>query len=155
MKLAGNILAAFIFALAAQAGFAQSGPPSPPDPASMAQHQVNFLDTLLTLNAAQQQQALTIFTTAASSEASLRDQDRTAHQALDAAVKANDSAAISQAATAIGSLATQRTEAHAKADAALYQVLTPAQQNKLTQFKAAGPGFGPGPGGPGGPGLRD
>jgi Spy/CpxP family protein refolding chaperone len=149
MKLASHVLAALVFAFAAQLGFCQGGPPAPPDPASMAQHQVQFLNTLLTLTSAQQTQALSVFTATATSEASLREEDRTAHQALDAAAKANDSAAITEAATTIGSLAAQRAEAHAKADAALYQLLTPAQQIKLSQFKAQGPGFGFGPGGPG------
>lgn len=146
MKFVLWITALTIIALAAHTGFAQN-PPSPPDPASMAQHQVQFLTTLLSLTSSQQQQALAIFTSAATSESTLREEDKTAHQALDAAVQANDSAAITQAATVIGNLATQRTELHAKADAAVYELLSPAQQSKFAAFKAQGPG----PGGPGGP----
>ncbi len=70
---------------------AQGGPPpGPPDPAAMAQHQVQYFTALLTLTSAQQQQALTLFTNAASSESGLHEQDRAAHESLEAAVRNND-----------------------------------------------------------------
>ena len=155
MKSGITLLSIVIFALAASFGFAQNppSPPPPPDPAAMAQHQVQVMTTLLSLTSAQQQQALTLFTTAATSEASLHEQDRAAHDAIETAVKSNDAAGISQAAATIGSIAAQRAEIHAKAEAALYQILTPAQQSKLAQLKQLGPGLGMGPG-PGGPGPR-
>jgi Spy/CpxP family protein refolding chaperone len=73
---------------------------------------------------------------------------KTAHEALDAAVKSNDSAGITQAATNIGNLMAQMVAAHAKASAAFYQILTPDQQAKFNQLEDHGPGFavGFGPG---------
>jgi Spy/CpxP family protein refolding chaperone len=124
------------------------GPPGPPDPATMAQHQLKFLNTVLSLSAAQQQQALTIFTNAANSESGVHEGMRSAHEALDAAVKNNDNAGITQAATNIGNLMAQSVAAHAKANAAFYQILTPDQQAKFNQLEDQGPGFavGFGPG---------
>lgn len=146
MRFSRIILTMLVLGLAAQVGFAQ-GPPPPPDPASMAQHHVQFMTTMLSLTTAQQQQVLALMTSTATSEENLREQDKTAHEAMDAAVKANNSAGISQAAATIGTLAAQRAEIHGKTDAAIYQLLTPAQQTKLSQLKELGPGFG-GPGGP-------
>ena len=124
------------------------GPPGPPDPATMAQHQVKFLTTVLSLTSTQQQHALTIFTNAANSESGSLDTMKTAHEALNAAVKNNDSAGITQAANTIGNLMAQSVAAHAKASAAFYQILTPDQQTKYNQLEDHGPGFamGFGPG---------
>lgn len=133
---------------------AQTPPPGPPNPAQHAQRQVKFLTTMLSLNAAQQQQATTIFTDAASASASVRQNMRDARQNLDAAVKSNNAAGIDQAAATIGQLTTQLTSIEAKARAAFYQVLTPDQQSKLTELRMhGGPGghfghFGPPGGGP-------
>lgn len=129
------------------------GPPAPPDPAAHAQRQVKRLTTLLSLNAAQQQQATTIFTTASTSEVALRDQFRTAHDSLKDAIKANNTAAIDQIAGTLGSLSAQSIGIRAKAEAAFYQILTPDQQQKFSEFQSEGPGWFGGPGhGPGGPG---
>ena len=124
------------------------GPPGPPDPTTMAQHQVKFLTTVLSLTSAQQQQALTIFSNAASSEFGTHDSMKTAHETLAAAVKNNDGAGITQAATTIGNLMAQSVATHAKASAAFYQLLTPDQQTKFNQLEDHGPGFavGFGPG---------
>jgi Spy/CpxP family protein refolding chaperone len=126
------------------------GPPGPPDPATMAQHQVKFLTTVLSLTSAQQQQALTIFTNAANSESGVHESMKSAHETLNAAVKDNDGAGITQAATNIGNLMAQIVAAHAKANAAFYQLLTPDQQTKFNQLEdhdagfavGFGPGFG-------------
>jgi Spy/CpxP family protein refolding chaperone len=145
MKFRATMLFMIVTVLTLGAALAQDAPPPPPDPAAMAQHQVQYFTALLSLTSAQQQQALTLFTNAASSESPLHQQDRAAHETLEAAVRNNDGASISQAATTIGNLAAQRAEIHARAEAAFYQVLTPSQQSKLTQLKSLGPGFGFGP----------
>ncbi|HUJ22074.1 MAG TPA: Spy/CpxP family protein refolding chaperone [Bryobacteraceae bacterium] len=111
--------------------------------ANMVQHRVNFLTTVLSLTTAQQQQATTIFTTAATAHAAVSSGWKAAHQALNTAVKNNDSAGIEQAATTIGSLTAQRTGNDAKAEAAFYQILTADQQAKWSQL---GGGFGHGAG---------
>jgi Spy/CpxP family protein refolding chaperone len=116
-------------------------PPGPPDPATMAQHRVKFLTTILSLSSAQQQQALAIFTNAGNSETNWHDSMKAAHEALDTAVKSNDSAGISQAATSIGDLSAQMITAHAKADAAFYQILTADQKTKYNELEPHGPMF--------------
>jgi Spy/CpxP family protein refolding chaperone len=131
--------------------------PGPPDPAQRVQHHVQFLTTMLNLTTAQQTQATTIFTSAEGQSTTFQTM-KTAHDALQTAVKNNDSAAIDQAATTIGNLTAQMTAAHAKAEAAFMQILNADQQAKFSQLKhRGGPGMfghGPGPGhaGPGGPG---
>ncbi len=122
------------------------GPPGPPDPAKHVERQVQRLTTILSLTSAQQQQATTIFTNAADSEKALRQQFRTAHDSLKAAVKSNNSAAIDQAASALGNLSAQSIAIKAKADAAFYQTLTSDQQAKYSELQSEGPmGFGHGP----------
>lgn len=123
-----------------------------PDPATMVQHRVNFLANKLGLSSAQQQQAITIFTTEMSGMESLHGQMRSAHQALQSAVSKGDNAAIDQAASTIGNLTAQATAAHAKADAQFFQILTADQQARFTQIESHGPprGFGGGPGWRGG-----
>ena len=133
-------------ALATSLLFAQ-GRGTPPDPATMAQHRVEFLTNLLTLTTTQQQEATTIFTNAATAEAAVRTNLKTAHDNLKAAIQKNDTAAIDQIALTIGNLTAQSTSIDAKANAAFYQILTPDQQTKFNQSHG---GFGPGPGGFGG-----
>ncbi len=114
--------------------FAQN-PPKPPSPEEMVQHRVSYLTTVLSLSKPQQQQATTIFTNAANDGSTMHDSLRSAHESLAAAVKSNDNVAIEQAATTIGNIIAQLTAARAKADAAFYQILTPDQQNKMTQLE--------------------
>ena len=113
------------------------------------QHHVKYLTTVLNLTAAQQQQATTIFTNAANNGQLSRDSMKTAHQALETAIKSNDTAGIDQASTQIGSLIGQMMASHAKAEAAFYQILTPEQQTKLNSLQEEGHGHGmmvgPGP----------
>ena len=124
----------------------------PPDPAQMVQHQVNFLTKHLSLTTQQQQQATTIFTEAANNGKAFHDQMRTAHQTLQAAIQKNDAAGIEQASNTIGSLTTQMTATHAKAQAAFFQTLTPDQQTKMNEMHSHHGGWGgPGRGGHGGP----
>ena len=118
-------------------------PPSPPDPATMAEHRVRFLTTFLSLTAQQQQQAMTILTNAASAQSSSHETMRAAHDALRTAVKNNDSAAITQASSTIGNLVAETTATQARADAAFNALLTPDQQTKFTQVEAGRMRHGP------------
>lgn len=113
----------------------------PPDPTKMIQRRIGFLTRELGLSSAQQQQATTIFTDAATNAKSLHDQMRSAHDSLRAAITKNDSAAIDQAAGSIGNLMAQSIAAHAKADAAFFQTLTPDQQSKYSQMPHHEPGM--------------
>jgi len=118
------------------------------NPGNFVQRHVKFLTTLLSLPGAQQQQATTIFADAATADASVHSGMSAARQALKSAVQGNDTAAIEQAAATIGSLTAQTTANQGKADAAFYQILTPAQQTKLAQFESQshgrmGGGMGP------------
>lgn len=106
------------------------------NPANFIQHRVNFMTTLLSLTTAQQQQATTIFTSAATAEASVHSSMATARQTLKTAIQANDAATMEQVATTIGNLTAQTTLNQAKADAAFFQILTPEQQSKLTQYQS-------------------
>jgi Spy/CpxP family protein refolding chaperone len=121
--------------------FAYAQRHQPPDPEQMVQHRVDFLTQKLNLSSAQQQQATTIFTNAATNAKSLHDQMKAAHDSLHSAVTKNDGAAIDQAANAIANLMAQSIAAHAKAEAAFYQTLSPDQQAKYSQLKHRGPGM--------------
>ena len=125
---------------------------NPPDRTKMAQHRIDFLTKQLSLTPQQQQQATTIFGEIGNAKAT-RDQMRTAHDSLKAAIQKNDTAGIEQAANTIGSLNTQMILAHSKAQAAFYQILTPEQQAKMNDLESH-PRRGMGwrrHGGPGGP----
>ncbi len=108
----------------------------------MAQHHLDFLTKQLSLTPQQQQQASTIFSEAASNAKATHDQMRTAHDSLKAAIQKNDSAGIEQAANTIGNLTTQMITAHAKAQAAFYQTLTPDQQTKMNELESQHHGMG-------------
>jgi Spy/CpxP family protein refolding chaperone len=129
------------------------GTRTPPDPASVAQRRVNRLTTLLALNAAQQQAALTIFTNAAVTDQSIRTSLKSARQSLSAAVKSNDTGSITSWSNTIGSLTVTSVSSDATAAAAFYQLLTPSQQATYNQGPGRG-GFGGGLGGPGFGGRR-
>ena len=136
--------------------FASAQRRTPPDPAEMAQHHINFLTKQLSLNAQQQQQAAAIFSNIQNDAKNTHEQMQTAHENLKAAIQKDDSAGIEQAANTIGNLAAQMTAAHAKAQAAFYQTLTPEQQTKMNELEShhggmRGHGHGPmhGPGGMG------
>jgi hypothetical protein len=63
----------FVFALAlGVSGLSAQSSTTGSNPANFVQHRVSFLATLLSLNATEQQQATTIFTNAASADASVR-----------------------------------------------------------------------------------
>src|SRR5205823_15053030 len=104
----------------------------------------------LTLTPQQQQLATSIVAENANNAKAADHQMRTAHGNLEAAIRKNDSAGIEQAANTIGTLTTQMTVAHAKAQAAFYQILTPDQQAKMNDMESRHHGMGwRGHGGPG------
>jgi Spy/CpxP family protein refolding chaperone len=127
---------------------AQVAPHTPPTPAAMAQHEVTRYTTLLTLTPAQVEQATTIFTTEATTGSNSRSQEHTARQALETAVKANDTAAIQSNAAALGQIETERLTAHSNARAQFYALLSSDQKSKyseLEQEHVMGGGFRGGP----------
>jgi Spy/CpxP family protein refolding chaperone len=137
MKKIATITLLVVLACATSSVFAQPQTThTPPDPATMAQHRVSHLTTILSLTPDQQQKAATIFTNAATANAEIRSQMKAARQNLQVAVKANDTAGINQNSSTIGSLVAQMTSTEATANAAFYQILTPDQQTKLTQLQS-------------------
>ena len=149
-------LSHFVFAttLAASLAFAQTASTPAPTRGNGVQRRVGFLTTLLTLTAAQQQQATTIFTNAAAAAMPVHTSLKAAREALKTAVAGNDAATIDTNANTIGSLTAQMTSIEAKADGAFYQILTPEQQTKFTQFESQGHGGFGGAGAMGPAGFR-
>lgn len=152
-----NKLTAFLVTSALATSLLLAQRPGPRTPEMMVQHRVDSLTTQLGLTSAQQQQATTIFTNAATAGASMHGNLKLAHQNLQAAVKNNDTAGIDAAATAIGNFTAQQISNESKAQAAFYQILTPDQQAKFAQHAdragfGRGAGFGGGPGRNGAPG---
>jgi Spy/CpxP family protein refolding chaperone len=108
---------------------------TPPAPATIAQHEVQRYTTLLTLTPAQVEQATTYFTAEATARQNARASERTAHQALEAAVKANDSAVIQSTSATLGQMSAEATSAHAVARAQFYAILTAEQKTKYDQLE--------------------
>jgi Spy/CpxP family protein refolding chaperone len=128
-------VATFLLALTlGSLAFAQA--PTPPTPTDQAQRQVKYLTTVLSLTTTQQEQARTIYLSSAASERTIHSSMRQAHETLRTAVKNNDTNAIDEAASTIGLLTAQLESARAKADAALYQVLTTDQQAKWSDLQS-------------------
>jgi Spy/CpxP family protein refolding chaperone len=126
---------------------AQTTPHTPPTPAMIAQHQVQRYSTLLTLNANQVEQATTIFTTEAATAQNARTTEHSAHQAMETAIKANDTAAIQSTSATLGQISAERENAHALARAQFYAILTADQKTKYSQLEEEHMmgGFGHGP----------
>jgi Spy/CpxP family protein refolding chaperone len=129
---------------------------TPPSSADMVQMRVDMLTKRLTLTDAQQAQAKTIFTQAATETESVRANIKTVMDDIRTAVKKNDTGTINSQSIAYGTLSGQLMASEQKAAAAFYAILTADQKAK---FDRMGPGmmgapgmrgFG-GPGGPGGP----
>ncbi len=141
------IFAILAMAAAVTSASAQSGAPTA---AQMAQHEVQHYTERLSLTSAQQEEATTIFTAAAASESTMREQQHTAHTALAAAIVSGDTATIGQAATMLGTLEGEMTTARALAEAKLYKILTADQQTTYAAMLtrpmrrgAGGPGGSP------------
>ena len=126
---------------------AQTSPHTPPTPAMIAQHQVQRYTTLLSLNANQVEQATTIFTTEATARQNSRSSEHAAHQAMEAAIKSNDTATIQSTATTLGQMQGEAMAAHALAQAQFYAILTADQKTKFGELEQehmmGGPGRGP------------
>ena len=104
---------------------------APPDPQTMIPMRVGFLANALTLTDDQKAKATTILTDAFTASQSIRANERTNHQAISDAVKQNNTASIDQFAITAGTLAGQLVAIDAKANAAIYAMLTPDQQAKF------------------------
>jgi Spy/CpxP family protein refolding chaperone len=126
---------------------AQTAPRTPPTPAAIVQHEVQRYTTLLSLTPAQVEQATTFFTTEATARQNARASEHTAHQALEAAIKANDTATIQSTATTLGQMEGEMLAAHAAAQAQFYATLTADQKTKFSELQQehlmGGPGHGP------------
>jgi Spy/CpxP family protein refolding chaperone len=145
MKLTLPLIAVLGLTSMAQA---QTAPPAhtPPSPAMMAQHEVQRYSTLLTLNANQVEQATTLFTAEATSRQNQMATQRTAHQTLENAIKANDTATIQSTAASLGQMEGEMVLAHATARAQFYAILTADQKTKFGELeKEHMMGGGPGP----------
>jgi Spy/CpxP family protein refolding chaperone len=145
------IVTAFaLTAFSASLLFGQNDGPAP-TAAQMVTNQVARLTALLTLTTAQQTQATTIFTNEQTALSAINTSLQTANTALQTAIKNNDLTGIITQATQIGAQTTQQVEAQAKADAALYAILTPDQKTKYDELHSVGLGGRGGPGNFGGP----
>ncbi len=130
-------------AICAGLTFAQGTAPSP---ATMVQRQVARLTKQLTLNASQQAQATTIFTTEATANQPIMASLKTARTSLTAAMTSNNTADIATIAGQIGTLEGQLLTNSSTANAAFYAILTPTQQSEYGVHGGyGGHGFG-GPG---------
>jgi Spy/CpxP family protein refolding chaperone len=153
-KLLATCLLAAAFAVPAT--FAQTtdavattAPSGPRNPAAMIEHRLTKMNAVLTLNSAQQTQIRTILTNEQTTESGFHTSMRAAHTNLKTAIQSNDVASIETLSNQIGTITAQSIAAHAKAQAAIYQALTPEQQTKaaaLPELIEGGPGgFGHGP----------
>jgi Spy/CpxP family protein refolding chaperone len=124
------------------------------DPARAVEMRVNMLTRFLELTADQATQATTIFTNAANASQTLRTASSENRTALREAIKANNFATIDQLSNALGITSGQLMAIDAKAEAALYNILTADQKAKYDQRGGFGFGGGGGPMGPGGMGGR-
>jgi hypothetical protein len=143
MKVSLVLLAALGLLPMAQA----QTPHTPPNPAQMAQHQVQRYTTLLSLNSGQVEQATAFFTAEATAHSNARASERAAHQALEAAIKANDKETIQSTATTLGQMSGEMLAAHALARAQFYAILNADQKTKFSELEEehlmGGPGHGP------------
>ena len=122
-----------------------------PTVAEIVTARVARLTKILTLTAAQESTATTLFTTEVTALQTLDTSLTTARTAITTAVEANSATGIATAATQIGTLTAQQEQVEATADAAFYVSLTADQQTKYKALLSRGlDDFGPGPG-PGGP----
>src|SRR5947209_7837341 len=83
---------------------------TPPSPQEMAQKHVQHMTEALSLTADQQEKATTILTQQATQTQGLHAQEKAAHQALEAAIKANNAGIIQQQSAVLGQLTAQRIQ---------------------------------------------
>ena len=107
------------------------------------QRRVQHLTQWLSLNASQQTQATTIFTTEQTANQPIMASLKTARTSLTAAIKSNSPTDIATISSQIGNLEGQMTQNAATANAAFYAILTPDQQAKYpVDGSFGGRGFG-------------
>ncbi|MCS7042107.1 MAG: Spy/CpxP family protein refolding chaperone [Bryobacteraceae bacterium] len=152
-------LTAWILAGAMLAQAQMRGPGGAPmDPQRFVQMRVDRLAEWLALSESQKSQALRIFTDAQTAAERYRQDQQTAREALQSAIKANNLAAMDRAARDIGAATAEITLIDARAEAAFYALLTSEQKQKYDQMPVRGrmPGGMSGPiPGPGGPPRPD
>ena len=138
-----------VSAFAAPAILAQQNQGTPPDPLKFVARRVQHLTTLLDLTPDQVSAATTAFTNAATANAGLMSQLRTAHQALRADMEGG-SGNIQSDSTTIANLEAQIRANDATAEKAFWASLRSDQQTKYKSLEGGRGGFGHGPGGFGG-----
>lgn len=129
--------------------FAQA-PSQPQDPVARIQARVKALSDFVSLSDSQKQQITTIWTDADKNAAGARASMSSMRADLRKAVKSNDAAAIDKIAAEIGSIEGKNMAAGAKANAAIYALLTAEQKTKLdsatpqdTALRTLGTGLAP------------
>ena len=126
---------------------------APPDAASRVRMHVELLTSRLNLTETQQTKATALLTEAQTAGETIQTNLESARQSIAAAVKKNDTAEIDRLAAQAGTLSGQLLAADAKAQAALYAILTADQRSQYDSMPRGGPGaggpgrFGPPPGG--------
>jgi Spy/CpxP family protein refolding chaperone len=136
-KISTSILLTSVAAatmLLAQSSPADKSPSGAPNAAQQVQHRVSRLTMMLNLSSDQQQQANNIFSKAATANATVHANMKTARENLAAAVKADDTSAITQTSDTIGNLTSQLVATNARAQADFMKILNPDQQTKYSQF---------------------
>jgi Spy/CpxP family protein refolding chaperone len=130
-----------VAAMAAGLAFAQApatkAPAQLPPGHPMMQHRGEFRERMmqeLNLSDSQKQEAKTIFQQARETAKPVRDELRTNREALQAAIKANDTAKIHSLSVKQGSLMAKLTEIRSDARAQFYAKLTPEQRIKADQM---------------------
>src|ERR1700687_4070237 len=98
--------AAITAGLSLTQALAQNGPP---DPAEMVQKRIDRMNQTLNLNKTQQKQVSAIYMDVMKSNQEIMSGMREANQSVNAAIKSNDTNAMSQAANTIGTLTAQMT----------------------------------------------
>jgi hypothetical protein len=143
------LIAATLLAQGPRGGFGRNSNGTPPTPADIVAREVQMLTRFLTLDAGQQATATTALTNAQAQvalNAPTLKADRA--QLVDAIKDPRQAGAIDTLTSTIANLQGQNDAIHAKAAAAIYASLTPAQQMKLGNGLGplmGGGGFGRGP----------
>jgi hypothetical protein len=96
---------------------------------------LSSLTALLSLTPGQVTQADSIFTGAVANRAGIHATMKAARKVLGTAVQGNNGSGITQTSSQLGSLMAQYVANGAAANAAFFQILTPAQQRTLTQYQ--------------------
>lgn len=143
--LKNALSAAAALTVAAGLGLAQAPPPDGPHG---PRDHMGAMASQLNLSPDQQSQAKAIFDQARQASKPLHDQMQSMQPDIEAAVKANDLGRINQLANTQGTLLGQLEAIRLQAQAKLYSILTPTQQQQFSNTHAGpwmGGGMGRGP----------